>query len=322
VISLISAVAQLGLAAHQWWSGLTGEVKLGYPRWLSDTPVIGQRLPGRLTIPRTLLNVFNVARVPIYIAVAFLAFSEICLGGMAPKESSVELNTLASLVALALGLQLLEVLMLQVQVASFMLVVQFLLGDVLRALLVILIVLVAFGAALAVTMDIEFDGGLFDVIHKLVHLNLDMEKGLVAEGSAYSVTLVSVIVVICQITIFNVLIAQLVSKGGGINSWTHLMVSKKFAYVCVEMESLIPIKYRLAFFKRMGFDQPLDFEVGDDGPSGGIQELELASIRSDPKYKPDRILRFTGEASPNDPWPSQTVSDDKMEEEEDYQNMD
>ena len=314
VIALLSAVVQLGLAARQWWSGLTGEFKLSYPRWLSNMPFIGQRLPAVLNIPRTLLNVFNLLRVPIYIAVAVIAFSEICVGGMTPPEHSGTLNMLASIVALVMGLQLLEVFMLQVQVASFMLVVQFLVGDVLRALLVILIVLIAFGAALGITMDVEFEGGLFDVVHKLVHLNLDMEKGLVAEGNAYSVTLVSIIVVICQVTIFNVLIAQLVSKGSGINQWTHLMVSKKFAYVCVEMESLIPMNYRIMFFKRMRFDDPLDFENGDDGPSGGIQVLEPGWIRSDPKYVPDRILRFTGDSSEKDPWPSQTINDDPHDE--------
>lgn len=92
------------------------------------------------------------------------------------------------------------------------------------------------------------------------------------------------------------------------------MVSKKFAYTCVDMESLLTENFHVKLFKRMGFDQPLDFENGDDGPSGGVQDLEPASIRSDPKYVADRILRFTGEASDKDPWPSKTISPDEYED--------
>lgn len=50
-----------------------------------------------------------------------------------------------------------------------------------------------------------------------------------------------------------------------------MQVSKKFAYTCVDMESLLTENFHVKLFKRMGFDQPLDFENGDDGPSGGVQ---------------------------------------------------
>eukprot|EP00961_Rhodomonas_salina_P288211 3894668-Rhodomonas_salina.1 len=55
--------------------------------------------------------------------------------------------------------------------------------------------------------------------------------------------------------------------------YNHTNVSKKFAYTCVDMESLLTENFHVKLFKRMGFDQPLDFENGDDGPSGGVQML-------------------------------------------------
>ncbi|EKX39126.1 hypothetical protein GUITHDRAFT_143733 [Guillardia theta CCMP2712] len=58
--------------------------------------------------------------------------------------------------------------------------------------------------------------------------------------------------------------------------------------------------YVSRIFDDIGFDEPLNFSANDSGPAGGVQLFE----RDDhPKYVPDRILRFTGDASPEDPWP-------------------
>eukprot|EP00961_Rhodomonas_salina_P202884 2737182-Rhodomonas_salina.2 len=90
----------------------------------------------------------------------------------------------------------------------------------------------------------------------------------------------------------------------------------------------------------MQFDLPLNYDAGDEGPGGGIQVrsrpnqgpfqypvyqnapkshlipphaicvggdtrvLESATVKQSAHYVPDRVLRFTGEASANDPWPS------------------
>lgn len=35
-----------------------------------------------------------------------------------------------------------------------------------------------------------------------------------------------------------------------------------------------------------------------------VQVLESATVKQSAHYVPDRVLRFTGEASANDPWPS------------------
>ncbi len=43
------------------------------------------------------------------------------------------------------------------------------------------------------------------------------------------------------------------------------------AYICVEMESFLSEKYRLKLYNEMRFDEPLEFDSSDEGPSGGIQ---------------------------------------------------
>eukprot|EP00282_Hemiselmis_andersenii_P004562 CAMPEP_0114150866 /NCGR_PEP_ID=MMETSP0043_2-20121206/22952_1 /TAXON_ID=464988 /ORGANISM="Hemiselmis andersenii, Strain CCMP644" /LENGTH=80 /DNA_ID=CAMNT_0001245667 /DNA_START=1 /DNA_END=243 /DNA_ORIENTATION=+ len=73
------------------------------------------------------------------------------------------------------------------------------------------------------------------------------------------------------------------------------------------------MSYRNRIFNELGFDNPLDFDNGDQGPPGGVQVMEPAIIRAHPKYCPDRIQRFTGSCLPTDPWPcppSDVVEDD------------
>ena len=51
-----------------------------------------------------------------------------------------------------------------------------------------------------------------------------------------------------------------------------------------------------------GFDEPLPFSFSDVGPTGGIQEwVSDAEVEY---YIPDRIKRYTGDASADDPWPT------------------
>ncbi len=56
----------------------------------------------------------------------------------------------------------------------------------------------------------------------------------------------------------------------------------------------------------LDFDQNLEFDSGDIGPSGGVQMLETAFVRVHPKYVPDRIIRNPGTALLTDPWPVET----------------
>ncbi len=49
---------------------------------------------------------------------------------------------------------------------------------------------------------------------------------------------------------------------------------------------------------------------GDVGPSGGIQRLHVASIRTTKYYIPDRVVRYIeGDSNPMDPWPNDSDGD-------------
>ena len=41
--------------------------------------------------------------------------------------------------------------------------------------------------------------------------------------------------------------------------------------LCVEMESLLPMRQRMILFDRLGFDQFIEFDRGDVGVAGGLQ---------------------------------------------------
>lgn len=78
------------------------------------------------------------------------------------------------------------------------------------------------------------------------------------------------------------------------------------------MESILPSSWRQKAYDDMGFDQAVPFGLGDEGPSGGVQYVEPVSARNNQFYKPDRVLRFTGEANKKDPWPCAAIQEDYM----------
>jgi hypothetical protein len=57
--------------------------------------------------------------------------------------------------------------------------------------------------------------------------------------------------------------------------------------------------------EELNFEQNLEFDSGDVGPSGGVQVHESAFVRAHPKYVPDRIIRNPGAALSTDPWPEE-----------------
>jgi len=110
-------------------------------------------------------------------------------------------------------------------------------------------------------------------------------------------------VVIVEIGFLNILIAQLALIYERLSLDKEGYAKMNRAYTCVEIESFLSEKYRIKVWNEFNFDLPLQFDAGDDGPSGGIQVLEPASVRAAKKYVPDRVLRFPGEAKSTDPWP-------------------
>jgi hypothetical protein len=46
---------------------------------------------------------------------------------------------------------------------------------------------------------------------------------------------------------------------------------KHKASLCTEVEAFLPMSWRQKLFQLQNFQQPLEFDPGDVGPSGGIQ---------------------------------------------------
>jgi len=321
VLAIICVVLQLGVAINQLRSGETFLLNLHYPACLVRC-TRGRFLPLALHVPRTLMNMWNLMRIPVYTMVAAVVFSNICLSGPLEFEEMDELgriydarHIIISFCALALGLLLSEVLLLVPALAAVMLLCQRLVPDVVRVLLFVVFVIVSFGAALSVNHEPEFNS-FGNAISSLTDNILNIQTVDMTDMHPWSRGMVLVSTVIVYIVLFNVIIAQLVNRCGDIMRHSEQIVHQKIAYACVEMESLLPISFRKRRFEELGFDLPLDFDDGDMGPEGGVVDTEPASIRSHPKYKPDRILRFTGEASVSDPWPSQLLAVEEEEEDE------
>ena len=103
------------------------------------------------------------------------------------------------------------------------------------------------------------------------------------------------------IIMLNVLIAQLSLTYGKVMTFARPSMLKYRASVCLDLESLLPMSVRQHCYDSLGFDEPLPLSLSDVGPAGGIQDLE--SEADCPGYIPDRIKRYTGDATPQDPWP-------------------
>jgi len=118
--------------------------------------------------------------------------------------------------------------------------------------------------------------------------------------------------IVVIVGILNILIVQILSEFRMVSQATQGYSRQHCAYICMHMESIMPIKKRKHMFDDMHFEIPVPFDHGDSGPSGGIQVIEPASVRNSVYYQPDRVLRYTGDASPSDPWPTRTNEEEML----------
>jgi len=121
------------------------------------------------------------------------------------------------------------------------------------------------------------------------------------EITEISRTLLLIFVLCVTVVMLNVLIAQLTITYERVLSNMEAHALKHRASVCLDVESFLPMRWRRSIFRALQFDSPLPFSRSDMGPEGGIQCIEPDDS---PFYIPDRIIRFSGDASRKDPWPT------------------
>lgn len=71
--------------------------------------------------------------------------------------------------------------------------------------------------------------------------------------------------------LLNILIAQFVRSYEKIAEDQEGYAKMNRAWITVEMESFLSLKYRNEIFDGLGFDIPLELDQNDHGPAGGVQ---------------------------------------------------
>jgi len=304
-VSVTMIVTAVGLMVSQERYGLVSRQEL----------TIGERIPYLrrpivISIPRFLQNQWNTIRCISNVLILITAFgpSSKCDGhsGLVEGGSVMEdgMRTLSAVTAVLMGLQVLEILILSKKLSAFAFTMMRLIWQLLINIVICLVAIFAFSGGLVIIRDDYFDS-LEEAMQNLIKITLGIASpDMVQDANTETVTLVLLFLVVVWIGFLNVLIAQFVYGYNTISNETDAYALMMRAQTICEMESFLPRWLRLRYFNEMQFDLPLNYDAGDEGPGGGIQVLESATVKQSAHYVPDRVLRFTGEASANDPWPS------------------
>lgn len=197
-------------------------------------------------------------------------------------------------------------------------------GDFAQNFTVITVILVGFAAAMNIlAAPGGFADGLAPSLLNILKIIIGVGLDDMIDQEMWSMACIIFIVIVVQIGFLNILVAQLVLAYSSLSTDQEGCAKMNRAYICVEMESFLSMKYRVKLFDELHFNKPVEFDSSDEGPAGGIQSLCPSSVRSHPKYIPDRVKRFTGEASVMDPWPTEKelrgeVDGDGNDAEEDF----
>ena len=204
--------------------------------------------------------------------------------------------------AVMLWVQMFQLSILSAPMSAFTYTVGIMLQDLAHSLFIILVLIFAFGSALSILEDPPFDQGFDRTIVCLVQEVLGVGQPMYEEITGISRTLLLIFVLSVTVVMLNVLIAQLTITYERVLSNMEAHALRYRASCCLDLESFIPMWIRRRLFVGLGFNTPLPFSPNDLGPEGGIQCLEPDDSEY---YVPDRIIRFTGDASPKDPWPKE-----------------
>jgi hemoglobin-like flavoprotein len=267
-------------------------------------------LGGRITIPvpRILTNAWQLLRYVAVCMILALCIESPCNHFFSDHDyETVEKHRtmLRSITSLCLYLQLLQSLVLSASLSTLVYATGQLIKDIARNLLLILLLLVSFAAALTSLDEPESGFDTFgDSCWILLQTITGAEHPPIADmHHPFGSVLIITYLLCTSIGLLSILIAQLTFAYQKLSADMSGFAKMYRAFIVVEVESLLPFSYRQKLLDELNFDLPLEFDNGDKGPSGGIRVMEPASVRAHPKYCPDRIQRSTGSSSPTEPWP-------------------
>ena len=229
----------------------------------------------------------------------------------ATSSEAAEGRIYMGVAAVMLWVQMFQLSILSAPMSAFTYTVGIMLNDLAHSLFIILVLIFSFGSALSILEDPPFDQGFDRTVVSLVQEVLGVGQPMYEEVTEVSRTLLLIFVLCVTVVMLNVLIAQLTITYERVLSNMEAHALKYRASCCLDLESFIPMRWRRRLFVGLGFDKPLPFTPNDMGPEGGIQCLEPDDSEY---YLPDRIIRFTGDASPKDPWPEEEAQQIKGED--------
>uniref|UniRef100_A0A7S0U4W9 Globin domain-containing protein n=2 Tax=Hemiselmis andersenii TaxID=464988 RepID=A0A7S0U4W9_HEMAN len=269
--------------------------------------------------PRLLANKWNTSRFIACVLIIIAALSGHCNQGTSRSDQGSTWNMhVEAWAGLLLWIQFSQILVTSTRLSALIYTVGILLSDVVRLLLVILILLVAFAAYLTCLSNEGF-GEFGQSILSLVRVSIEVSKPDLIEVGGWSLFMLLFFVTFIQVGMLSILVAQLSLSYETTSQDKTGYAKMNKAFVVVEIESVLSQAMRTRIYDVFAFDQPLEFDSGDLGPTGGVQVRENAAVRSHPTYVPDRILRFPGDADPKEPWPEQESDseDEWMEDDAD-----
>uniref|UniRef100_A0A7S4PAX6 Globin family profile domain-containing protein n=3 Tax=Guillardia theta TaxID=55529 RepID=A0A7S4PAX6_GUITH len=217
--------------------------------------------------------------------------------------SSANVNdnrTSLAIAAVLLWAQMFQLSILSTPMAAFIYTIGIMFHDLSHSLFMIVILIFGFGSALTLIDDPPFDEGWDQSVVVLLQEVLGVAQPLYPDISALTRALLLIYVTCVNIGLLNILIAQLTITYDKLTADKEAFAMKHRASMCLDIECFIPLSWKRKIFCDLGFHLPLNFTASDVGPAGGIQEIEKDTCE---RYVPDRIMRFTGDASPEDPWP-------------------
>jgi hemoglobin-like flavoprotein/cytochrome b involved in lipid metabolism len=119
--------------------------------------------------------------------------------------------------------------------------------------------------------------------------------------------LTRVVYAVCVLTtvvvLLNLLVSTMVSTYDILQMSFHELAVQSRANLVIRAEESSSMKRRAKHFNACEFGEKVDFEDGDDGPSGGIQRVVSSRERNHPAYRVlDCIERYAGSSSPDEPF--------------------
>lgn len=238
--------------------------------------------------------------------------TQMCSEGEVRKDFYSACTFLAMILYWAL---LMDLAIFSMRISAYVLVCGRVAGEVALFLAALLLLLLAFSTAISsLYLEMPSKAGALVWLQELTSMSLRMYpqehyQVLVATSTIITVP-VCIFLFIVTIFLMNLLVAQLTQS-------YHDAFSNMQGYARLNRASVTAVtianvsrKRWARFIQIMAFDDPMEFNEGDVGLSGGIQVLEPSNEHL---VTEDSIKRFGGSTAPTAPWPQAQAPEEEAD---------